>query len=715
MGDMGDMFVHCGAAEHGSRVTQHLAEGGGNGAGPGDRRLLAVICCQGAALASPLPVLLFRREEMAERLGVLGALAGESALIGAVALIAAIGVARLRDRLPAGFLLLLGGLASAAGLALMAWTVQLTLFACGGVLLAAGSAPGLVIHRILLSTGARPADRFRTLSWYWAAVAAGAGWPLAALILVEAGYGPLLWACSALAAAGTLLGGRHALVHDEDHESELTAARTDVPWARRYFAAACAGGAVVIGGASAARSLLIVEWQRSAGQTAAVLAAPAAAGVFISAFGPWYHRLHRLTGGRRADAIGIQLLAAGALVLLGGLSFTYIGLVACWMVAGAALSLAAAGLDAAAFAALAPAVRRAVAARGVLWAGVGGLAASLINSQVIGAWSEQWRIAWLGLPLMAVGWTVRRQAPLSRDAETAVAATRATAAPRRVYGRDRASAGGGGGDDVGGAEGRVRAYGSDRAGTDPGLQVPLLSVERLSVAYQSVQVLFEVTLEVQEGAVAALLGTNGAGKTTLLRAVSGLEPTIGGRIVYAGLDITRTRPTWRVGMGLHQVVGGEAVIGPLTVAENLRLFGHGAPGPRRSEGISEAYELFPRLAERSGQRAATLSGGEKQMLSLARAIIVPPRLLLIDEFSLGLAPAVIADLLPVVRRIAERGAAVLLVEQSVNIALAVADHAYVMEKGEIGYSGPAAELRDRPNLVQAAYLEGLSHALGGDR
>ncbi|WP_419841152.1 ATP-binding cassette domain-containing protein [Candidatus Poriferisodalis sp.] len=667
---------------------------------PAEARPLAAICCQAAALASPVPVLLFHREEMAERLGVLGALTGESLLIGTTALIAVLTVPRLRDRLPAGFLLLAGGVASAAGLALMAWTVQLTLFVAGGMLLAAGSAPALVTHRILLANSSQPAVRFRTMSWYWAAATVGACWPLAVQVPISPSYGDLLWACCALTAAGALMGARHALAHDDDHETQITAARTDMPWARRMYAAAFAGGAAVIGGADAAQSLLLGEWQRSPSQTAAVLASPVAAGALISALGPWYHRLHRLTEGRRADAVGTQLFAAGALVLLGGLSFTYIGLVASWMVAGGALSLAAAGLDAAAFAAFVPAVRRALAARAALWVGIGGLGASLVNAHLIGAWSDQWKVAWLGLPLMAVGWTTRRLAPSARDAQTAVTGARATAAPRRVYSLERDGA---------------QPHRRPGPGSPAGWQAPLLSVEQLSVAYGSVQVLFDVGLEVREGSVAALLGTNGAGKTTLLRAISGLAPTIGGRVVYAGLDITRTRPTWRVGMGLHQVVGGEAVVGPLTVAENLRLFGHGAPASRRAAGIAEAYDLFPRLAQRSQQRAATLSGGEKQMLSLARAIIMPPRLLLIDEFSLGLAPAVIADLLPVVRRIAERGAAVLLVEQSVNIALAVADDAYVMEKGEIGYSGAAGELRDRPNLVQSAYLEGLAHALTQDR
>ena len=660
---------------------------------PGNPRLLTAVSVQAAGLASALPVLLFRRTEIADHFNLLGAIVGEGALLGAVAVLAALGVPRLRDQLPAATLLAFGGLIAALGLALMASPTQLGTFVAGGVLLAVGSAPGLVVQRVLLATDERFADRFRTLSWYWAAVASGVSLPLVLRVFGPVDFTTLLWVSAALVLVGTLLVGRHGLVHDEDLEVEDTVARTDVPWARRAYGAAFAVGAVVVGGADAAQSLLLGQWQRSGTQTAAVLAAGTLAAALISGFGPWYHRLHRLLGGRRADAVGTNLLVGGLLVTLGGLSFTYIGLVVCWLVAGGALGLAAAALDASAFTALAPALRRRVAARQVLWAGVGALLVSLVNAAVIGGWSDQWKIAWVGLLLVAVGWGVRRFAPSARDAATAVAQAQATTVPRRVYARQSAAGG-------------------------PAAP-PLLSVEQVSVAYETVQVLFDVDLRVDEGAVVALLGTNGAGKTTLLRAVSGLEPTVGGRIVYAGLDITKTRPTWRVGMGLHQIVGGETVVGPLTVAENLRLFGHAAPEPTRSEAfagaIAEVYELFPRLAERSGQRADTLSGGEKQMLSLARSIIVPPRLLMIDEFSLGLAPTVIADLLPVVRRIADRGSAVLLVEQSVNIALAAADHAYVMEKGEIGHSGTAEEFRAKPNLLQAAYLEGLAGALDADR
>ena len=314
---------------------------------PGNPRLLAAVAWQGAALASPLPVLLFRREEIAERLDRLGAVTGEAALLGAVALVAALAVPWLRDKLPAGAMLMLGGLVAAAGLGLMAWTVELTLFTIGGVLLAVGAAPGMVTQRILLATDARPADRFRTMSLYWGAVATGAYWPLLVRIFSPVGYGTMLWISSVLMLVGALMVGRHALAHDEDQEVEVAVARPDVPWARRSYGAAFAVGAVVIGGADAAQSLLLGEWQRSAAQNAAVLSVGAGAAALICLFGPWYHRLHRLGGSRRSDAIGTQLLVAGALVLLGGLSFTYIGLVVCWLFAGGAIALAASGLDAA--------------------------------------------------------------------------------------------------------------------------------------------------------------------------------------------------------------------------------------------------------------------------------------------------------------------------------------------------------------------------------
>ena len=159
---------------------------------PGNPRLLAAVAGQGAALATALPVLLFRREEIAERLGVVGAGVGEAALIGAAAVVAALVVPRMRSVLPAGIVLTLAGLLAAAGLAVMARTTGVAVFTAGGIMLAAGSAPGLVLHRLLLATDVRQADRFRTASWYWAAVAAGACWPLAARVLTSIAYSTVL-------------------------------------------------------------------------------------------------------------------------------------------------------------------------------------------------------------------------------------------------------------------------------------------------------------------------------------------------------------------------------------------------------------------------------------------------------------------------------------------------------------------------------------------
>ncbi len=645
-----------------------------------DRGLRWSLYLSGAATVSPLTILLFWRAETAARLDLVGTIVGEATIIGAVAAFAVSVLPRARGFLPAGSTLVVGGAVSAFGLGLMAWTIESSLFAVGGVMLAVGVGPAIVLPRVLLSITEREANRFRTLSLYWCAVSLGAAWPLVTRMISDPAESSLYWGCCALMAVAAVAMAPHIGSHDSDVETELVVHRLDVPWIRRSVAAALAAGVVVVGGANPALSLLVGEWQRGPSQTAAVLAAAPCAALVIGLVGPWYHSLDRLRGGRRADAIGIQLAAGGLLVFIGGLSFTYIGLIVSWLVAGGSLVLAAAGLDAATFPAVPPSLRRQVGVRQVWAFALGGVSASILSSSFLGSFSDQWKVALAGLPLLVVGLVVRHNAEPPRVTAPVATAAAAATIPRRVNPADDAAS-------------------------------PRLTVERLDVAYGTVQVLFDVDLDVNRGEVVALLGTNGAGKTTLLRAISGLEPVLGGRITLAGLDITRTRPTWRVGMGLHQIVGGEAVVPSLTVHENLRLFGHGVPPAQREEGIAEAYELFPRLAERDAQHAATLSGGEKQMLALAKAPIVRPRLLMIDEFSLGLAPLIVGELLPVVRAIADGGASVLLVEQSVNVALSIADRAYVMEKGEIGFSGDAADLRDQPDLLRAAYLEGLGQAL----
>jgi ABC-type branched-subunit amino acid transport system ATPase component len=240
----------------------------------------------------------------------------------------------------------------------------------------------------------------------------------------------------------------------------------------------------------------------------------------------------------------------------------------------------------------------------------------------------------------------------------------------------------------------------------------LLQCSRVDFFYGQLQVLFDVNFAIDEGEMVALLGTNGAGKSTLLRAVSGISPIAGGSIRYKGSDITDLDYVERVRQGITQVPGGRAVFGSLTVVDNLRAFGYVHERNHRAvaAGIERSFEIFPRLAERRDQLASTLSGGEQQMLGLAKAFILQPQLLLIDELSLGLAPKVVGELLEMVRQINRGGTAVVLVEQSVNIALSLVDHAYFMEKGEIRFDGPSQDLMERPDLLRAVFLQGANAA-----
>jgi branched-chain amino acid transport system ATP-binding protein len=213
------------------------------------------------------------------------------------------------------------------------------------------------------------------------------------------------------------------------------------------------------------------------------------------------------------------------------------------------------------------------------------------------------------------------------------------------------------------------------------VSAPLLRCEAVDVAYGPVQVLFGVDLEVAEGEIVALLGTNGAGKSTLLRAVCGLNRPSRGSITYAGADVTGADPTDLAKRGIGFMPGGRGVFGGLSIAENLRMAGwllRDDPAALDA-AVERSLALFPALAERSGTQAALLSGGQQQMLALANALVNQPRLLLLDELSLGLAPIVVAELLDVVTRLTAAGTTIVLVEQSVNIALELAERAVFLE------------------------------------
>jgi branched-chain amino acid transport system ATP-binding protein len=229
-----------------------------------------------------------------------------------------------------------------------------------------------------------------------------------------------------------------------------------------------------------------------------------------------------------------------------------------------------------------------------------------------------------------------------------------------------------------------------------------------------VQVLFGVDLDVQAGEVVRLVGTNGAGKSTLLRALAGTSEPSGGAVFFDDRDTTHLPPHEIAGLGIVSMPGGAAVFPSLSVRENLRaaawtLRDDEATAQARTE---EVLELFPVLRARLDQAAGSLSGGEQQMVGLSQALLMEPRLLLVDELSLGLAPAVVEQLLGVLRTLNERGTTIILVEQSLNVALTIADRAVFMEKGEIRFDGPTEELLARPDLVRSVFMGG---AAGGTR
>jgi ABC-type branched-subunit amino acid transport system ATPase component/predicted MFS family arabinose efflux permease len=241
----------------------------------------------------------------------------------------------------------------------------------------------------------------------------------------------------------------------------------------------------------------------------------------------------------------------------------------------------------------------------------------------------------------------------------------------------------------------------------------LLETKGLTASYGPVQVLFGVDLEIREGEIVALLGTNGAGKSTVLNAVSGLLPTDAGNIWFDGEPITGESPERIAARGLVQAPGGRGIFPGLSVAENLRLGAFLLRGDKKvsADRIEAALDLFPALRPMLGRTAGDLSGGQRQMLVLAQAMLLKPKLLLIDELSLGLAPVVVQELLKAVRHLNAEGVTIILVEQSVNLALTLADRAYFMEKGAVRFEGPTAELLARDDLLRSVFFGGATPAL----
>jgi branched-chain amino acid transport system ATP-binding protein len=230
----------------------------------------------------------------------------------------------------------------------------------------------------------------------------------------------------------------------------------------------------------------------------------------------------------------------------------------------------------------------------------------------------------------------------------------------------------------------------------------MLELKDIQVFYGGIRALSGVSLRVEQGELVALIGSNGAGKSTTLKTISGLLRARQGAIFYEGQEITRAATDRIVALGISHCPEGRRIFGSLSVRENLRL------GAVRHKGaldddFARVYDLFPRLKERIGQAGGTLSGGEQQMLAIGRALMSRPRLLMLDEPSLGLAPLMVEQVFSVIRELKRQGTTILLVEQSVHHALDVADRAYVIETGRVTLDGPAAELRHNPQ-VERSYL-----------
>lgn len=236
--------------------------------------------------------------------------------------------------------------------------------------------------------------------------------------------------------------------------------------------------------------------------------------------------------------------------------------------------------------------------------------------------------------------------------------------------------------------------------------VPAVQLNDVDFAYGSVQVLFDVGFEVRRGEVLALLGTNGAGKSTILRVIAGLGTPSRGVVRLNGRNITYVAPEYRARLGVHVLLGGKGVFPDMTVRENLEMgaFLYRSDPADMQRRVERVLGLFPDLADREEQVAASLSGGQQQMLALAITLLHDPEVLLIDELSLGLAPVVVQSLLALVERLKADGMTIVLVEQSLNIALAVADRAVFLEKGQVRFEGPASELAARDDLARAVFL-----------
>lgn len=234
------------------------------------------------------------------------------------------------------------------------------------------------------------------------------------------------------------------------------------------------------------------------------------------------------------------------------------------------------------------------------------------------------------------------------------------------------------------------------------VDTPLLAIENLTSHYGRIQALHGVSIQVAQGQLVALVGANGAGKTTLLRTVSGVQKASGGRLLFNGEDITHLRADKRVGLGICQVPEGRQMFGPLSVEDNLCLGAFLNSDRRRvCADLGRMYDMFPILKQKAKQAAGTLSGGQQQMLAIARALMGQPKVLLLDEPSMGLAPLLVEEIFKIIIELRRQGITIFLVEQNAHAALSIADYAYVLETGEVVLEGCGQTLLENEQVKQA--------------
>ena len=655
---------------------------GGRGFGP-----LAVMAAVSAGASTWPVVLLLRRDDLAVDLalkrsdvelwgaGILGVAAFAALLVGFVG---SARVARIVVQISA---LGLAGLLGAMGAVNQAQPLRLMV-----VGLAVLSAPVWVLGRRIVLDITGPAGGWRAIAAPWL----GTGFGVLAVMAPEfiadrqnwgyllAGSGVVLFLAASLIPPARASDGHGGISHPSLTDPDPVTPLTPV------LVAAFAVGIAALGMGPTALDRLAQRWAFDLPEVAGVVVSASLATVVGGLMAHWFTNVARRNSRSAGDVATVIATVLGLLMAIGAASETEVGIIAAWGCAAGAVILFAISSERSVLGGRSGAAGAAAASGLVVSFLVGG-AVSMAAATRFNSISDAAIIALAALP------TVVLCGPTALQVDR-LARSRRHAAVAPSVGQSSQVA-----TEFMMVEGRPRS---------------LLVARNLDVSYDQVQVLFGAGICVEEGQLVALLGTNGAGKTTLLRTISGLVRQQRGSIHFAGVDVSEFDPTWRVTLGINQIAGGRAVAEGLTVADNLKLFGHsiGHQRARLHQGIEEALALFPRLNDRRNQMGSTLSGGEKQMLALSKALILRPRLLIIDEFSLGLAPRIVGELLPVVEQLNADGTAVLLVEQSVNIALSVASHAYCMEKGEIVFDGPASVLRDDPDLMRAVYLEGVGSA-----